>query len=592
MATIQNFKIDGVPHNPPRNVKRLVLSAVFGFDNRASVSVDTLSFVNTDYKNTSDVVRSLFETKPYQGFDYTFEVTNGNTAFAFDFFADYSTLVYKSGVETEVGMLQDKSLDSLLDLNGEDVTMGLLDLKNAFTFDDFIQIPYVIENRKTVLERLQLLAQFYVIIKTGVDEVFKIINIASDLTSFGIVQATANLVTTVANLGLLFIQLTNLLSEIRDAFFPPIRYHSGIALKNYVEKACAYLGYSVDFGNVWTELSGIGLCPSKNDEIGSEFPNPLSKGILKPSDFGYNLKDLFELCRKLGNARIAVVGNTIHIKPKNDPYWSSTSGFIFPDVIIEDSVFTSNGTKTFNFNELYSSTTVEYATDDSDYWTIQRFATDTNGDRISVAQRSVIGNADNRKVNIGKPQDIKIPYALCVRKDTIDDLVDLFFSLSDGLEQWKLIIESAFGSVNEAFPILDTLSLFTANRDGSMKVENHFFSTPKLVYLENGKIPENFNEKIGAKAIYQNRHYYDSFVGGVRNPNNLSDTNAKEIMPTVKIPMNIDDFSLLLNNPSFTTQQGVKGEFTKIDWDSKGDFATVDYWLQKNWLIGVKEEIL
>lgn len=609
MATVINHKIDGQPFDAIREVRGKTISPIFGINIQPVFDLGLGRFVNTDNYLTSNLVRSLQQNNPIEGGVYSFEM-EGTTADGilltenFDFFFDYTRLKLISDSETEVGLIKDRSLDSLIDFSGADITMLLLESKGILTNSDYENIPYVIHNRKTVLERLQLISQFFTILKTGIDEVFKIINIAADITTLGNVQALINLSTTIAALILLIQQLGELIMEIHISFFPPILYHSGIKLKTFLTKSCEYLGYDIDFGVLWEEIDNIVLCPSKNDEQGAPIALPVvpTSGILNPGDFGYNLADAFELARKMANVHVGIFGNVVHVRPKKDPFWITNSSFILPSIRIEDSPFVQNGIQRYNYEDLHAATITEYVTDESDYWTIQKLAEgDANGDRISVASVEPTSVGVQRRVKIGPPVTNEIPYALCVRKDTLDDLndtlddlIDFFFSLTDELENTKLIIEQAFGEVSdvltESFPLLAALDTFTFNRDGAMKVENHFFSTPKMVLLgSDERIPADFNSKIGAKAIYDKYFAYDSLVPGVRNPDNLDDTNGKRIYEGVNIPFTLENFTQILNNSYFSSEDLGIGQIIKLDWSFSEDKATIDFWVQDNWLNNVEE---
>ena len=596
-AAIVNHKIQGQPCNPIREAKGLTLSIIAGLDNQPVLDLTTAGFVNTKEFLSSNTVRSLVSTSPAEGFDYSFEVTDGNDSLLFEFYADISKYREISDVETQVGLIKDKALESLIDFEGADVTMRLLEYKNVLNNQDYVTVPYIVKNRKSDLEKMQLVGQFFIILKTGIDEVFKIINIAADISTLGVIQAAINLTTTLFSLGILITELVKMIKQLRETFFPPILYHSAIKLKTWLTKAVNYLNYDVEFGTVWEELDGIVLLPSKDDEIGIEanLPYPLTSGILKPQDFGYNLADGFGLCRRLCNAQIGIIGNVVHIRPRKDPFWILNAGYVLPDALVEESPFTNNGTKRFNFEELFSSTTVSYQTDDSDYWTIQQLATgDANGDTISVNTVTPISVNNQRKVFLGGAKNIEIPYALCVRKDIVDDLLDFILPIGDEFDGIKDQISSDFDTVaslfTNTFPVLDSLSTYLFNRDGALKVENHFFSTPKLVYLgADGKIPSDFSDKIGAKAIYDKYFAYDSLVEGVRNPSQPGDTNAKKVFEGVKIPFYLKDAIQVLNNLYFSTTNNGVGRFLKLDWDFEKDEATVDYWVQDNWLKNVQE---
>jgi len=521
MATVINHSLAGVPFDAIEDVQDITISALFGLSTQPVLNIDTLTVNNTDKYLTSNELRALHDANPVEGTTYSFDVQgnepDGTTLIqSFNFITDYTKYRMLSAGKTEVGLVKDKSVDSLLDYNGADITMRLLEFKGVMGGTDYVNIPYVVHNRKTILERLQLVAQFFAITKAGADEVFKIINIAADITTLGAVQAAINLTTTLASLVVIINQLVDLLNQIHESFFPPILYHSGIKLKTFLTKAVEYLDYTIEFGDVWEEVDDIVLCPSKNDEIGAlvNFPTPVTSGILSPNDFGYNLADAFKLAQMLANADVAIIGNVVHVRPRKDPFWHLNSSFIMPSVLIETDELNNNGTQRFNREELHSATTIEYPTDDSDYWTIQKLAEgDENGDRISVTKVTAITVNEQRKIKIGTPRRVPIPYALCVRKNTIDDLINFFVPASDHLEVIKGLIKDKFDSVAStfanSFPLLEQLPSFEFNRDGALKVENHFFSKPKILVLEDNqkgepRIPADFNEKIGARAIYNN----------------------------------------------------------------------------------------
>lgn len=602
-STVINHKFNGQPFDAISDIKGATISAVFGLSTQPVLNLDLLTVHNTDKYLTSDLLRQAQIDNPVEGGIYSFEITDGTISQEFDFLLDYTRFKILSDVTTQVGLVKDGSLDSLIDYSGADITMSLLDFNGTLLPTDYANVPYVVHNRKTILERLQLLYQFFVIFKSGLDEIFKFVNIAADIVS-GVIAAPlalANLTTTIASLVLIIQKISDLVGQIHESFWPPTLYHSGIKLKKFLTRGCEFLGYDVEFGTEWEEIDEITLCPSKNDEIGTLIPLPLAftPGILKPQDFGHNLKDAFELARKLGNVDVGIIGNTVHIRPRKDPFWILNSSFILPPVLIEDTIFTKNGTQRFNYEELHAAITTEYVTDDSDYWTIQAQAeAGTSGDRISVTTVTPISVGVQRRVKVGTVKTNTIPYALCVRKDTFDDLIDFFLDMSDSFDAFKVAVESQYDSVGdfltETFPVLAVLDSFTYNRDGAMKVENHFFSTPKIVLLEDNfkgepRIPEDFNDKIGAKALYDKYFAYDSLVQGVRDPANLDDTNAKRIYEGVTIDFTLKNFIEVINNSYFSSTELGVGKIIKLDWHIDEDKADIDFWVYENWLKNVEE---
>ena len=134
------------------------------------------------------------------------------------------------------------------------------------------------------------------------------------------------------------------------------------------------------------------------------------------------------------------------------------------------------------------------------------------------------------------------------------------------------------------------------SRAGACKVENHFFTVPKVALLADNnygypRIVENFGDIIGAKALYNDFHSYDSFIEGKRNPSNPNETAAKYIYEDVRIPFGLVDFDSVLNNAYFTTESGKTGKFISLDWTIDKDEAVISYWIYENWMTNIEENI-
>jgi hypothetical protein len=600
MITVINMTLNGIPISTIRGLDGLELNAVYDISPRASINLDSVIFCNSDKSQNSDILRNAHDTLPTEGALFEFEITDFVNSYAFKFICDYNRYKILSPSETEVGLFLEDSENSLIQYRGADINMAFLEDAGYLNSTHYVNFPYLVKNRKTGLEKIQLLSITFITTKTLYDEVFKLIAIATDIsTILGSVIGVINLAQTLAALVLTVNRLVNLIKEARETFIPPIRYHSAISLKTYLTQAFNYLGYSVDFGT-WSE-NPI-LIPSKLDEIGLKTPETTleQSGILKPNNFGYNLAEAIELALKLCNGEIMIKESVVHLRPKSDPFWILGSGYIMPDTLIEQSVLENNGEKRLNRKDVYAGKSISYETDDSDRWTIQDAADGSNGNRRHTVIVEPITTVNAKRVNLNGFKEIKIPYCLVSRKDLVDEIIDklipdMVFGLFDLQETIKETFESYADELTGLFPILETLESYVLFRDGTLRVENHFFTKPKIGILEVGSfgrylIPEDFNDKIGAKAIYNKYYTYDSLVEGVRNPLDLNDTNGKEVFENVEFKFNIKDFSLILNNAYFTTESGKLGRYTALNWKVLSDKVTANYWIQKNWLINSEEK--
>lgn len=604
MSTVTKYLLDGQETQPYREAMDLVVSALFGLEPQASISIDDLPFVDSDKAKNSQTVRNAQINNPVEGIPFALNIANANISYDFKFYLDYTRMKFLSDIETVVGAIGENSLEQF-DFRAQGITQRLLLSKNILNLPDFQNVPYIVENRKTLLEKINLLFQGFVILKSISDEIFKLINIAADITSAGIAQAFINLATTIAAIILQVNALKSLLEQVKEAFFPDLLYHSGIKPKVFLEKAISYMGYSgIEFGTLTSIMDQLTILGRKNNQTGipDNFVNPVP-GIMNPSDVGYKLFDMKEQLKDQFRLREAIIDNVYHLRPEKDPFWVTTSTYVMPSVLIEQT-FANNGIIRFNYEDVNSSTIVQYLTDDSDLHTLDDLANEADpastGKIIAVTTVEPIVVQDQRKVLLKGSKDVDIPYALAVRKDVIDDLLDLFLGTAAGFDALRQAIigkiDNLNSILNESAPALAQLSLALTNRTGVLKVENHFFSVAKMMLLEDNeqgdpRIPENFVDIIGAKAIYQDYHSYDSFIDGQRNPNDANETAAKLVSEGVRIPFGLNDFNGILINSYFSTQDGKTGKFTKVDWNVRGDFAICDWWVYDNWMSNIEENI-
>ena len=602
--------IGGAEIIPPREHEGFEINAVFGTENSASVSISDLSFCDGDGGKANTGLNDYQANYPLEGapVEYTIKDTdeNGNIITQiFNFYTDWNTQRHLSPVEQTIALLEEKGVLSF-DERAKAITFALLEYENELLLGDYTPIAYLVQNRKTLLERVQIVAQTFATLKTGFDEVHKIINIASDLPTLGVIPAGINLAVTVANLILLIQRLIQLFKEINESFFPPVLFHSGIKPSVFIRKAVQYMGYDdVNFGTFTDRFEKEALCPSKNSEIGSLIEHCVTSGALKPNDKGYNLYDMVEMYCEKYNLDRAIRDNVLHMRPKNDPFWIQNPNISAPDVLVESALEVDNGTYHKNYEDFYSNTIVQYASDNSDLWSLEDLANENDPNSVEKIIAGVIvkqqSTLNNKRVISQKGKIIDIPHTLASRKDVLDDLIDLFVvnvSIFDQIKGW---IEDQFNQfateLGTAYPGLDDFLINAGGRTGAMKVENHYFSVAKCVYLEEVnlgigtglRIPENYADYVGARAIYDDFHTYNSLVPGVRNANDTADTNAKLIFENIKIDFNLRKFKKILDNPYFSIGGGKYGKYTDIKWNERHDYAYVNYWIPEPWMQNVEE---
>ena len=115
------------------------------------------------------------------------------------------------------------------------------------------------------------------------------------------------------------------------------------------------------------------------------------------------------------------------------------------------------------------------------------------------------------------------------------------------------------------------------NMKGCVLISQNYFNIPKLVYLDNGIIPSNYKNYLSAKAIYNNYYAVKSFIS---NP----EFTQRKLYKNIKIPFKFSDYLKCVNNSYFTTINGKRGKFTKLNWVLDGDFAMCDYWIAEQYI--------
>lgn len=611
MATIVDYILDGQTLEPFREAQNLSIAANFGTEIQPSIGIDSVPFVDTKGKLNSSLVRTKWQNNPVEGAPFALIIQGDNNSgnsvsYNFDFYLDYTRMQFLSAVETEVGLKKNRSLDQF-DFRAQGITQELLRLKGFITPSDIQKVPYVVKNRNTQLERLQIVGQGFVIFKSIIDELHKILNLASDIPTLGVAPALVNLTISITNLTLLFNQLVDWIELAINTFFPPVKYHGGIKPKTFIDKAADYIGLAgVEYGTLTPIMEQLTWLGSKNHEkgvitfVGNMF-NGVLDGIMNPNDTGYVLADCVDVLTQQFRLRRAIINNVLHLRPENDPFWTQQSGYVMPDVLVEQT-FAQNGTWRPNYEDLNSATIIQYATDDSDKWTLDDLLDEqdptSTGKIINVTTVSALNTVNEANNLLTGLKEVNIPFAIGVRNTPIQDLLgplsDNLNIFGDNLAILQQYISAYSSDLNGANPIISGILSQIITRVGALKVENDYFSTPKQMLITTNQIGEptlvdGQEDLIGAKALYNNYHTWDSFIPGQRNPNEPGQTAAKYVYENVRIPFGIADFTEILNIGYFTTESGKIGKFISVDWNVEGDFATVSYWVYENWMSNIEE---
>lgn len=458
-------------------------------------------------------------------------------------------------------------------------TQGLLASQGFLNNSDYVDVPVIRESKKNIAERTLILQNLLsdvvsVLTKLIQDFLSALSDIAGVSLPIGLVEILLLTVNAILEINLLI----DTILKHKDLFFPATYYYKGVKLKSLLTKSFAKLGYTVDFGVIDEVLSKIVLLGSQDNNDGSLVSGlPTPSGILKTQDYGYLITEAMETVQTFFNTKQDVRDGVVHIKNKFDPFWTTSAEFTTENILLDTTDQYSNGTLKENTEDINGVVLVGYKYDESDSHTL----TEKTGDYHEV-RRELITELDPRLNLLRGVQEININYAIAVRKGIFDNLEDLFSNITGSfdyyLDQFKDYInnfldeipdEAGVGAyITEILDIPFIASLID-DRSGALKIEDNTFAIPKLIYLQDGKIPENFKNFIGAKAIYDNYYLQDS-------PADINDFKGQRLNRLGwDIPFTVKDYNVVKNNPYFNLL-GDNIKFKVVSWNDDDRRAITD----------------
>lgn len=460
------------------------------------------------------------------------------------------------------------------------MTQGMLFDQGFISISDAVDIPTVKESKKNVAERAIILGQFGGrVVSAFTRWIQDFLSAISDTVGvslpLGLIETLLLFVNIVLELQLLIDQF----QEIRNLFFPDVRYYKGIKLRTIIEKALIKAGnYPVDWGIIEPILDKIVLMPSQDGFDGWPTPGVPMSGILNRRDWGYLVLEAQQTVQLLFNTRQDVRNNVAHIKTKSDPFWTNSPLFTPEDTKLETTAQYQNGTFKERTDEVFGTTYISYEYDPTDTHTL----TQNEDDAHEIHRRPI--NLPDERLNLMRGlQEIKIPYALCVRKQPLDNLLDLFMGVNAEFDFWLTQLQDKISALSDSISsdagagsFIDTilsstgLNTIIEGRTGVLKIDDNAFGLPKLVYLnDEGKIPENFKDFVGAAAIYNNWYLPES-------PADVNEFAGQKVdRKSWRIKFGLVPWQQTRTNPYFDIPSG-SGKFTTITWKMDQGSAVTD----------------
>lgn len=574
------FEIDG-KEVYPANWQSLQFSSTFDDNAQPVIITDEFTFVNEGAK----LISEWFAKYPFQGMPFTIQLFNGQayTKTGCIDFNDYEIVKsgVKNGVEYIVEVKCKIKLDDNLDLLDEQlraVSYGYLAREGGvISQSDYTDVPVVVRRKFDGVEVAMASLSIYLITKElyeGLDKLKEkwIENVVVVLSSptqkpAQIVKAILYAIVLIAYYALMLIAIYRFIKVLQENLLPTKTTYKGITERKALEKACEHFGVTLDC-NI-PEIDYTIYLPSKTDNRTRK--NRRDEGIPNVSDYGYQVSEMFEIILKKYLAKSKKIGNTLYIRAENDSFWFDTSTYVLPSNIELEKY-------RYNIEDLKANYFISFQYDYSDEWTLpnSRQKPLDNNDKDFITKQHDKGVAYELITDISNPlnvkykqnrglQEVRIPLALGQRKN---DLSVLEQSMKALFVVVDLVIK-LFGGKTFAEKIND--------HKGHLIISQPSFNVAKNIVLQGGLIPLNHRELLSAEKLYSSYHSVRSFK---TNPT----YSQRRVYTDIKIPFDFSDFLITIENCFFTTEDGKKGKFTKLDWSADKDYAIASFWIAEQYI--------
>lgn len=582
------YLLDGTPFNAPLQWEDVTINAEYPDDSiQPSLTINEFEFNLEARKIINDWIDGglsggvgIFEGMPFDLNLFNNNPLTENFKAFLDFTNDYNDRP-DDGV-LSVSIIKDESIENFFEKLGG-VTCGYLEEIGVFTDADYTDIPYVVEKKFNFFEIIIASITYYLMVQALIDSIAKTVDNVNKVSIAaiplpgvgasgpvltvnvgGLVYAILSLLIQVIYTAILVIAIIELATSLFKALVPPKRNHKGILLKTALTKIANHFGY--DFVCPVQEYNNVTYLPSNPNEDEKTFFGFISStkgtqsGIPNQLDYGYFTEDLFNLAKSLPYAKMALYGNTIHLRAKNDPFWLQQSQWQFPDVLVN--------TLRYNTDEMKSTRLYSFEVDINDEWTIDNF----NGTSIEV-KTSPVSTIRERAVLLKGLEEVSFNTALGNRKDELNAIERLLKVLANIFDE----VTSALGNGSDFAGAIES-------KVGVLKQSNNWHTVPKLLYLSNGKLPSNHRNLWNAPLLWDKYHKEKSFVRD-------NYKGQKNVYNDITIPFGLEDFFQLTTNPYFQFND-VQAKITNFEWTVGADEAKISFWVRKPYTYNLQETLI
>lgn len=618
-------EIDGTETNDPNNLEGLEIELNYDKDSEAqAVSINNLELGVGDARDSNDgaIVSKkhiddgltggvgVFEGKPLM-----IKLDDQKTK-VFELFDGYLDLS-KASVDCNLvvpPIVERGGIDWLNDVV-DGFSFEYLESIGKIKSEDYVAVPFCKNKKDSAAEVIIAIITVFVVIDKVRGQSVEVQKSAARLsTPFGLTEIVA-LVFQILYLIVLIAALVRLVIDLYNTLVQPVKYHYVMYENVLVRKGLEHLGLNLSSSILDnTPFNKAAVMPEKfntkeNNTGLLEFvtgffaPDPLEQQGFYKGTFG----DLLRALKIKYNAKIIIdkKTNTVFFEKQN--YSITSAAFTFPPVDVD--------TFEFNHEDFVSTRVLSFSTDLQDRNTIQEYS----GTTIQVTTTPKV--IDNPTMVLMRGLDeINIPFALAKRKtelNFIEKVLDGFFKIiSPVVDGFVAVINAIIQGLNALIKALNKFikalrvigikikfripsipSVSSPNfknliedRIGMMVLESDYTSVPKMLLVGNNSNPRNNkllsnNEEVqNAEYLWENYHYFSSFV-----PQQDSKGNQFKIRAVESIPFCFEDFEKVRTNKKVFDSDGNEGELISLKFNPFDQTASGSYKIQEVYTLNLKE---
>ena len=577
--SLQRHFINDIEVSLPKNYKELSLEVDFTARTKEiSTSLTDLELagkaskmISYWFQQAKNGQRSLFE-----GLDYKIKVVEGNTTkTVFNGLVQINNQSIISRDYCLVSVLEKDSIDWFRD-KASITSFISLEQQNVFTQNDFVQVPYLVEDEELDLMKIAIMVLVVTDLSIKlvqqareiVDGISELVNAATPNVGLGvtidvgdIIWASLKLIARIALFIGMSVVYTKMIKDLIEYLYPPLLFYKACKERVLLQKAVESFGFSFESSiysnNAINEATVI--LPVKK-EIGSKTSNNNQSGVPDINASIDTLSKLIEQLEDKYNAEFYIKDNTAYFEPKDRVPSVGNS-------VLLDSY--SNQEKqsneiSINIDDLPFLYSLKYANDSSD----KRSYTDYKGTSANAFTNvSNLNTGNARNLNTRGVVDIQLPFALGSVKSGFTQFEEILLQVAKTVDK----VTGLFGNgTNSASKI--------KRRKGVLLLNQHAISQPKNLVMQGDRLFQNNKELISAKKLLET--YHRGRFAALSNSVLLNKSiSAQRLMVTNKtIALTLDKLLTLFNqNGAAKLADGKQVEVTKINYQIELDTAQLDY---------------